>query len=44
MQTVTDMAYVEGRLFIAGLSNEEFSSKLRSVAYPFTEVDRGASV
>ena len=24
MQTITDMAYVDGRLFIAGLSNDEF--------------------
>ena len=44
MQTVTDMAYVDGRLFIAGLSNDEFSSKLRSIAYPFAEVDQGTSV
>jgi hypothetical protein len=27
-----------------GLSNEEFSSKLRSVSYPFNTVDNGASV
>src|SRR3989304_2907517 len=26
MLSITDMAYVEGRLFIAGLSNEEFAS------------------
>lgn len=44
MQAVTDMAYTDGRLFIAGLSNEEFSSKLRSVTYPFSDVDRGTSV
>ncbi len=44
MQTVTDMAYVDGQLFIAGLSNDEFSSKLRSVAYPFSEAGAGASV
>ena len=44
MQTVTDMAYVDGRLFIAGLSNEEFSSKFRSVAYPFEAIDQGTSV
>ena len=44
MQTVTDMAYVDGQLFIAGLSNDEFSSKLRSVAYPFGEAGAGASV
>ncbi len=43
-QTITDMAYVDGSLFIAGLSNEEFSSKLRSVAYPFEAVDDGTSI
>lgn len=43
-QSVTDMAYQNGRLFVAGLSNEEFSSKLWSFAYPFTEADRGTSV
>lgn len=37
--TVTDMLYVDGRVFIAGLSNEEFASKLRSVKYPFESVD-----
>ena len=30
--SITDMAYVDGRLYVAGLSNEEFSSKLRSVS------------
>ncbi len=43
-QSITDMAFVDGRLYVAGLSNEEFSSKLRSVAYPFTTVDNGTSV
>lgn len=43
-QSITDMAFAEGRLYIAGLSNEEFSSKLRSVAYPFTTADNGTSV
>ena len=42
--SITDMAYVDGRLYVAGLSNEEFSSKLRSVSYPFNTVDNGASV
>lgn len=42
--TVTDMAFVEGRLWIAGLSNEEFASKLRSVPYPFDSVADGTSV
>jgi hypothetical protein len=43
-QSVTDMAYRNGRLFVAGLSNEEFASKLWSFAYPFTTADRGTSV
>lgn len=43
-QSITDMAFVDGRLYVAGLSNEEFSSKLRSVAYPFSTADRGTSV
>ena len=43
-QTVTDMAFTDGRLYIAGLSNEEFASKLRSVKYPFAAADPGTSV
>ena len=43
-QSITDMAFVDGRLYVAGLSNEEFSSKLRSVSYPFSSVDGGTSV
>jgi hypothetical protein len=34
--TVTDLAYVDGTLLVAGLSNEEFSSNLRRVPFPFT--------
>jgi hypothetical protein len=34
--TVTDMAYVDGTLIVAGMSNEEFSSNLRRIAFPFT--------
>ena len=43
VQTITDMAYTDGRLYVAGLSNEEFASKLRSIAYPFKDVDAGTS-
>jgi hypothetical protein len=35
--TVTDMAYVDGDLLVAGLSNEEFSSKLRRIPFPFSD-------
>ena len=43
VQTITDMAYTDGRLYVSGLSNEEFASKLRSIAYPFKDVDAGTS-
>ena len=43
-QSITDMAFSDGRLYIAGLSNEEFASKLRSVKYPFATADNGTSV
>jgi hypothetical protein len=35
MATVTDLAYVDGALLVAGLSNEEFASKLRRIPFPF---------
>jgi hypothetical protein len=41
---ITDMAFADGRLWVAGLSNEEFASKLRAIPYPFVKVDGGASV
>lgn len=43
-QTIMDMALVNGRLVVAGLSNEEFASKLWSVPYPFAATDRGTSI
>jgi hypothetical protein len=33
--TVTDMAYVDGMLMVAGASNEEFASTLRRIPFPF---------
>ncbi len=35
MATVTDLACVDGALLVAGLSNEEFASKLRRIPLPF---------
>jgi hypothetical protein len=43
-QSITDIAYVEGKVIVAGLSNEEFASKLRTLEFPFKAADRGASV
>jgi hypothetical protein len=35
MESITDLAYVDGKVVVAGLSNEEFASKLRVLPYPF---------
>jgi hypothetical protein len=32
---ITDISYYEGEIFVAGISNEEFASKLRRIRYPF---------
>ena len=44
VQSITDLAYVDGNVIIAGLSNEEFSSNLRSIPFPFSNADGGTSV
>jgi hypothetical protein len=43
-QSITNIAFKDGRVYVAGLSNEEFASKLWAVAYPFASADRGTSV
>ena len=35
--TITDLDYYDGYLYVAGLSNAEFSSSLRKIAYPFDQ-------
>lgn len=42
--TITGMAFIDGRLFIAGLSSEEFASTLRVIPYPFKDADKGAGI
>jgi hypothetical protein len=43
-ESITDLAYFEGQVLIAGLSNEEFASTLRAVPFPFKKVEGGTSV
>jgi hypothetical protein len=43
-QSITKMAFVDGRLFVAGLSNEEWASTLRAIPFPFKEADKGTGV
>ena len=44
METITHLAYVNGNVVVAGLSNEEFSSSLRSIPFPFQQAGKGASI
>jgi len=43
-ESITDIAFLEDRVLIAGLSNEEFASTLRAVPFPFKTVANGTSV
>jgi hypothetical protein len=43
-ESITDIAYLEDRVLVAGLSNEEFASSLRAIPYPFQTVPNGTSV
>ena len=42
--TITDIAYADGTLLVAGLSNEEFSSRLRRIPFPFSDGVSGTSL
>ncbi len=44
MQTITNMNYINGNLIVAGLSNEEWSSALRSIPFPFENATKGATL
>jgi hypothetical protein len=44
MMTITDMSYVNGNIVIAGLSNEEWASSLRSIPNPFKEAAAGTTL
>ncbi len=43
-ESITDLAFLEDRVLVAGLSNEEFSSTLRAIPFPFQKIANGTSV
>jgi hypothetical protein len=43
-ESITDIAFFEDRLLVAGLSNEEFASTFRAIPFPFKTVANGTSV
>lgn len=43
-QSITQVKFSTGRVWVSGLSNEEFASKLWSIPYPFQKADSGVSL
>lgn len=43
-ETITHLGYVDGKVLVAGITNEEFASNLRSIPFPFDAADRGAGI
>jgi hypothetical protein len=44
MEAITGIAFVDHKVVVAGLSNEEFASTLRVIPYPFTAASKGAGI
>jgi hypothetical protein len=42
--SITKLVYAKGKLYVSGLSNEEWKSTLRSIPFPFKKADQGTSV
>jgi hypothetical protein len=43
-ESITDVAFLNNRVIVAGLSNEEFASSLRSIPFPFSAVEKPTAV
>jgi len=44
LQTITDMDFTSGKLYISGLSNDEWASTLRAIPFPFDQAGKGTNV
>ncbi len=43
-ESITDIHFVDGKLFVAGLSNEDFTSRMRAISFPFGADDKWADI
>jgi hypothetical protein len=43
-ESITHLAYLDGKVYVSGLSNEEFSSRFRALSFPFSEVPAGTNI
>jgi hypothetical protein len=44
MNAITQIGYVDGRVMVSGLSNEEWASTLRAIPFPFSDADKGTGI
>jgi hypothetical protein len=44
VQSITDMSYINGKVLVAGLSNEEFASDLRAIPFPFKAAEKSTGI
>jgi hypothetical protein len=44
VDAISDMAFADGKLFVTGLSNEEFASTMRIYSFPFNKEDSSTSL
>jgi len=44
LDAITDLAFLKDVVYVAGLSNEEFSSNLRPIPFPFKQAEKGTTV
>ena len=42
--SITDLSFMENQVIVAGLTNEEFSSNLRAIPFPFKDVNDGSAI
>lgn len=42
--SITDLAYVDGKLLVSGLSNSDSPSTVREISFPFADADQGTSI
>ncbi len=43
-ESITDLAFFQDRVLIAGLANEEFASSFRAIPFPFKNIEGGTTV
>lgn len=43
-EVITQLAFVDGKVIVAGLSSEQFASTLRVIPFPFKDADKGAGI